>query len=64
MSVSVSELDWAFLHLMSQDCGEPISVIIRDAISDSRKECEKFLEYEGLTPAWVRKWTDREKQEP
>lgn len=59
MSVSVSEVDWAFLHLMSQDCGEPVSVIIRAAISDARKACEEVLKDEDLIPAWASKWKGR-----
>lgn len=55
INVSVSEEDWTFLHWMSEHGDVPISIMVREAITASRKECEQNAREDGIAPGWLDK---------
>lgn len=58
MTVTFSEENWAYLHIMARDYECTVAELIQTAISDDRRRVERCLEEDGATPAWKEKPSD------
>ncbi len=55
MTVTFSQEDWTYLHIMARDCECTVAELIQAAITDDRRRVERNVEEDGGTPAWKAK---------